>query len=155
MGRRLLKIKRKVLKFIYFSIAAHLPRSYNRGGNVSKKIRYFCCKRLFRQCGKNVNIENRVKFGHIDRVSIGDNSGIGEASNVEGRVSIGNNVMIGQEVLILTQSHAHSDLTIPMKFQGLEPERSVSIGNDVWIGTRAIICLAEKLEMVSSLEQVQ
>ena len=47
--------------------------------------------------------------------------------------------MMGPEVVILSSSHNHEDVTIPMRQQGAPGRIPGIIGNDVWIGTRAII----------------
>lgn len=102
-----------------------------------QKLRAFFARRFLNKCGKNVNIQKHTRFSHY--CEIGDNSGIGENSNLYGKVIIGNNVMMGTQCLIYTQNHAFDRLDIPMKDQGPQPSKPVIIGDDVWIGGRVTI----------------
>ena len=94
---------------------------------------------LFQDCGKNINLEQKANFGTGENISIGDNSGLGLRSYVRGPLTIGKNVMMGPEVIILTNSHRFDSLEKPMIQQGSLPLKKVTISDDVWIGTRAII----------------
>lgn len=87
--------------------------------------------------GTNINIEKGATFSR--RLSIGNNSGLGVNSRVQGKVSIGDDVMMGPDVLIYTTNHEFKSIDIPMRLQGYSQERPVVIGNDVWIGARVII----------------
>src|SRR5690606_34517866 len=72
-------------------------------------------------------------------ISIGDNSGIGRASHLSAMaaIDIGANVMIAEQLIIITVNHGISSkrnmIDLPM-----HPE-PVRIGNNVWIGARVII----------------
>lgn len=128
-------IKKKILYFLYLLTAAWLPTSSH--SSISKKIRFFWAKHIISVCGKNVNIEKFAKF--TPGLSIGDNSGIGIKSEINGVVSIGRDVMMGPEVVIYTTAHNHNRTDIPMMFQGMDSPLPVTVGNDVWIGRRVII----------------
>ena len=130
---------KKFYLFLYYGFAIHLPCSSNPYvGELSRKIRYFCCKRIFDKCGKDVNIEHGANFGAGRGVEIGDYSGIG-VNSIVGAVNIGKDVMMAPEVVIITKNHRFSDLTKPMRLQGSIPHQPVIIEDDVWIGFRAII----------------
>lgn len=77
-------------------------------------------------------------------ISIGDRTGIGVNCSVHGPLIIGNDVMMGPEVVILTNSHKFDRVDIPMNEQG-SYVGPVIIGNDVWIGTRSIILPGVKI----------
>lgn len=116
-----------------------MPVSYRAyGGRVAKKIRYYCCKHIFATCGKDVNVEHGVDFEGGLQIEIGDRSGLG-INSIIGVTKIGKDVMMGREVIILSQNHIFSDVTKPMNVQGEEKPRAVIINDDVWIGARAII----------------
>ncbi|HPQ27813.1 MAG TPA: acyltransferase [Desulfobacteraceae bacterium] len=89
------------------------------------------------QTGRNVNIEPRVNFIRMSQTSIGDNSGIGYGSFV-GLTTIGKDVMMADEVMIISGNHHFDRTDIPMRLQGGEDQRVV-IEDDVWIGARVII----------------
>ena len=126
-----------IFSVFYRYIGNNLPRSYDRFGLISKKIRYFLGSRMIMKSGKNVNFEKGSTFGYD--LEIGDNSGVGINAQLSLGVKIGNNVMMAPEVVILTSNHAHDKTDIPMMFQGSEGFKKVIIEDDVWIGQRAII----------------
>jgi maltose O-acetyltransferase len=102
------------------------------------RIRAAVLKRLFRQFGKNVNVEPKVIFYNMSESEIGDNSGIGIGSFV-GLVTIGCDVMIGEHFMALTHNHEFKDLTIPMRLQGRQENKRITIEDDVWIGARVTL----------------
>lgn len=104
-----------------------------------KKLRYTFCRPLFHRCGRGVNIETGAYFGRGDTISIGDYSGLGRNSRIYKFTTIGSNVLMGPDVLIITDIHEFGSTDVPMTDQGHRPPKSISIGNDVWIGARAII----------------
>lgn len=90
--------------------------------------------------GKNVNIANGVLFGRGSKVTIGDNSGIGESSRLVcmAEIIIGRDVMIAPEVMILTGGHRYDIPGLLLREQAILVA-PVTIGNDCWIGARAIL----------------
>ena len=99
--------------------------------------RYFFAKKYVAFMGANVNVQKRARFSSL--LKIGDNSGLGESCRLVGPITIGKNVMMGKNVLMLTQNHAHDRVDIPMIEQGYEPIAPIEIEDDVWIGERVII----------------
>lgn len=127
--------------FLYILFLKHLPATDN-GYSVSmiiKKMRSSVGKHLFDRFGTNINIEKGADFGSGKGISIGNNSGLGINCKVRGPLEIGDNVMMGPDVVIMTNSHNFERIDIPMNIQGSAVPKKVVIGNDVWIGTRAII----------------
>lgn len=102
-------------------------------------MRSYVGKHLFDRCGMNINIEKGADFGSGYGISIGNNSGLGINCKVRGPLEIGDNVMMGPDVVIMTNSHNFERIDIPMNIQGSAVPKRVVIGNDVWIGTRVII----------------
>lgn len=124
---------------LYYLVARHLPGSdvpYSMG---AKHIRRILCKRIFKKCGRNVNIEHGAFFYSGNEIEIGDNSGLGINCRLSGPVKIGRDVMMGPDVIIYTQNHNIERTDIPMNMQGNSERKPVTIGNDVWIGARVII----------------
>jgi len=131
---------KKIYLLLYYSSLIYLPKSgFPVLGKVAKKLRYYCCRRLFASCGKNVNIERGAKFGSGKDIRIGDNSGIGINAKVPNDIVIGANVMMGPDVIIFSQNHVFDKTDIPMIRQGMAKKEKVVIGDDVWIGERVII----------------
>jgi maltose O-acetyltransferase len=142
-----LKIVRKYLcLIIYYSFARHLPISDEpQSLKLSKPIRGFLARRIFDECGVNINLEKGAYIADGKSVRVGNNSGIGINAFVQRNVSIGNDVLMGRDVVIMTTSHEFSDTSIPMRLQGGKEVDPVIIGNDVWIGSRAIILPGVKI----------
>ena len=137
-----------LIKYLYlilfYSFAQYLPASTNSYFKWCRSIREFCVKRCFDYCGEEVNVEKGARFGTGRGIRIGDRSGVGVNCSVHGPLIIGNDVMMGPEVVILTNSHKFDRIDISMNEQGsyVDP---VIIGNDVWIGMRSIILPGVKI----------
>jgi len=130
----------RLLRLIaYYCFARYLPASDSRCCIWIRPVRRCITKGLFKRSGKNINIEKGAYFGDGSQIEIGDNSGIGVNCRVCGPVTIGDNVMMGPDVIILTEGHKFDRLDIPMREQGHDSPKPVIIGDDVWIGTRVII----------------
>ena len=123
---------------IYYCIIYYLPHS--RLARISNKLRlWYVCKVLKIMHSHPANyFENRVYIGDGRRVNIGYNCHINENVFIQG-ANIGNYVMIAPDVAILSKSHKHDDLLIPMVNQGETKEEIPVIEDNVWIGRRAII----------------
>ncbi|MDY6255606.1 MAG: acyltransferase [Bacteroidales bacterium] len=132
-------MKLVVLLFYKFFLSV-LPNSES-GSSISlfiRRLRSSVGKVLFDKCGKNINIERGADFGTGKGIKIGDNSGIGINCKIRGPLCIGKNVMMGPDVIILTNTHSFENISIPMCEQP-SYRKAVCIGDDVWIGTRVII----------------
>lgn len=87
------------------------------------------------EVGENVLIRHRVRIHWPWKLSIGDNSWIGEGAwllNLE-PIVIGENVCISQEVLLCTGSHDRRSPTFEFD------NAPIIIENGVWIATRATV----------------
>ena len=142
----LFKMRRLFFCAIYYGIAQYLPSSYIRGCALFGTIRRLICQRLFGYCGKNARIEPRAFFHSGRMVQLGAYSSIGENARIRGSVKIGDHVMMGEDVLILSQNHAHVRTDITMDQQGFLPDETVEIGDDVWIGSRVILLPGIKID---------
>lgn len=128
-------LKQLIFLCLYYGFARHLP-SRLLGG---KQLRRWCCKRIFKHCGKNINVEHGAKFGTGNKICIGDNSGLGIRCNVPSNLTIGKNVMMGPDCTILDKNHIYDRTDIPMIQQGATPRKPTIIEDDVWIGCQVLI----------------
>lgn len=103
-------------------------------GGVNSKIRAMLCRRIFKSCGRNVNIERGACFGSGRLVELGDNSGLGINCMVPSDIKIGRDVMMGPNCYILAQNHRITDTSVPMNRQGFVKKGRTIIEDDVWIG---------------------
>ena len=132
------KIIRAVCYVFYYCFARHLPGSGLPYSFGAKSIRGLFVRGMVDKCGKNVNIEHGAFLASGKDIEIGNNSGLGLNCRVTGPLKIGDDVMMAPGVMIFTQNHETSDLSIPMRLQ-TAPKFKVTIGNDVWIGANAMI----------------
>lgn len=133
-----ISLKKLIFLFLYYIIANKLPKSgafFNIGG----KFRYFCCRRIFKYCGKYVNIDRNVNFGVGINIELGDYSGMGLNSVIPSNTIIGKYVMMGPNCYILDHNHKFDDLSTPMIFQGKTGKIQTVIEDNVWIGRNVTI----------------
>lgn len=140
------KILRYIALILYYGLGRYLP---NYPVLFGKKFRGFLCRRIFRKCGKNINVERLAFFALGNNIDIGSNTGIGINARIGGvssggELSIGDNVMMAPDVVILTLKHRHENTEIPICSQGRYATK-VIIEDDVWIGIRAIILPGVKI----------
>lgn len=135
--RLIKKIKKKLGRFLYYSVAIKLPVSYSKGGKFGRLFRETCARQFLLNVGKNINIEKGAMI--TSTMEIGDNSGVGINAQIYGKVILGENVMMGSECMIYTANHNFNRVDIPMNRQGFSEEKPVVVGNDVWIGGRVTI----------------
>lgn len=139
INNRQISLKQIVSLAIYYCFLQYLPAStFPLIGKLSKKLRYCCCKHIFKFCGKNVNVERRAVFGIGIDICIGDNSGIGKKSFVPSDIIIGKDVMMGPNCYILSINHTFERFDIPMIKQGNTAKKKTVIEDDVWIGRQVI-----------------
>jgi maltose O-acetyltransferase len=129
----------------YYLLARYLPVSTHKFGRWAQLVRRFICRRIFKYAGKKINIEKGAYFGDGSEIEIGDYSAIGVNCQTCGPIKIGNDVMMGPDVIILTQHHKFDRLDIPMWQQSHYPSEPVVIGDDVWIGTSVIFLPGVKI----------
>lgn len=135
-------IKQIVCLFLYYTFLQYLPSStcsFMCIGKISKTLRYICCKRIFRFCGVNVNIERKAKFGNGLNIEIGDNSGIGVNASIPNNTIIGKDVMMGPNCHIFSSNHSFESIHIPIIKQGFSEKKKTVIGDDVWIGRNVLM----------------
>lgn len=124
---------------IYYSVLRYLPSGSSLFfGKFFRYLRYQCCRHIFLECGRNVNVERGAFFASGSRLKIGDNSGLGIDCHVPGNIDIGKNVMMGPNCHIFGANHAFGRLDIPIIKQGFEKPRMTVIEDDVWIGRDVI-----------------
>lgn len=122
----------------YRLLAKHLPPTSSRGGKVWGSLRRAIVSPMFLEAGRLINIESGAEFT-ARQIRIGDHSAIGVNCRVVGPVTLGDNVMMGPDVLILTQNHGFSTIDLPMRLQASSDPKPVVIEDDVWLGARAIL----------------
>ncbi len=135
------------MKFIwmilYYMLFIHLPSTESDLSLflIIRRVRSYIGGKLLDGHGTNINIEKGANIGFGAGITLGNNSGLGINCKVRGPLEIGDDVMMGPDVVILTNHHGTSRTDIPMRLQTEDAPKpqKVTIGDDVWIGTRVII----------------
>lgn len=124
-----------IFLFLYYGLFYWFPNSYfPLFGKPSRWLRVCCAKKIFKSCGKNVNIERKANFGCGFDIEIGDRSGLGINCCVPSDTIIGKYVNMAPNCYILAQNHVIERTDITMQAQGSTPTRQTIIEDDVWIG---------------------
>ena len=129
---------KKLLLICYYAAFWRIPMQPFPGFQIGYKVRGLVVKCLLRHCGKGIVVKNRCYFGNGSRLSVGNNSQLGQNSRLQGTIFIGDDCVMGPDVVIMATSHGYDRTDIPIRLQG-GWEKPIRIGNDVWIGTRVII----------------
>lgn len=133
------RIRRAFCFLLYYYGARHLPVSNYPGGCLGQRLRGWCCRRLFRASGRDINVEHGADFLYGSTITIGERSGIGVDSWIRADLTIGKNVMMGPRVIIYGRDHQMDRIDVPMMDQGMGEFIPIIIEDDVWIGSAAII----------------
>ena len=99
------------------------------------RLRVWILRRFGARIGEGVRIRHRVRIHWPWKLTVGDDSWIGEGAwilNLE-PVEIGENVCISQEALLCTGSHDRTSPTFEFD------NAPISIRDGTWIGARAIV----------------
>ncbi len=144
MNSYICKIVNRIIKLfwicLFYGLANHLPNSYSRFfGRPSNWLRVFCCKRIFKKCGKITTVNHHCEFGNGLEIEIGDYSGIGAYCILPHDIVIGRYVMMAPHVLIFSRNHRFDDINTPMCFQGFSPSLRTIIKDNVWLGQSVIL----------------
>lgn len=124
---------------LYYGFARHLPYSPRPYAFGSRRIRYELCRRMFRSCGADVNVEHGALINSGAEIDIGDRSGIGLDAFISGPLVIGRDVIMGPNCTFLSINRQTPDLERPMIEQGFKPARPPVIEDDVWIGANVTV----------------
>ena len=106
---REIRVVQLIALVIYYLVLRYLPSSSSIFfGRFFRFLRYHCCRHIFLECGRNVNVERGAFFASGSRLRIGDNSGLGINCHVPGDLVVGRNVMMGPNCYIFGANHCIS-----------------------------------------------
>ena len=130
---------KSVALVLYYMGARRLPESSSPFAFGARRVREVLCRRIFSHVGEGANVEQGVFFGRGQDIWLGDRSGIGIGSRVQGPLRIGDDVMIGPWALIYTRNHEMARVDVTIREQGETEAAPVVIENDVWLGGRVTV----------------
>ena len=134
-------IKCKIALFYFVqSVMKYIPF------RIFSKIRPFFYRPFFAGIGERVAIHEDVHFKFPEEITLGANTQIAPQCIFAGAggLKLGENVMVGAGTKIITSSHNHQRLDIPMIQQGLSYE-GISIEDDVWFGFCCVVLGGTKI----------
>lgn len=116
----------------YFTNAIFFKSSIN----PSSAIKVFLLKLFGAKIGTNVNIKPSINIKYPWKLTIGNNTWIGEEVWIDNlaNITIGNNVCISQGALLLTGNHNFKKETFDLIVS------EIIIEDGVWIGAKSIVC---------------
>lgn len=133
-----MNLNRKIFGIIYYLIAMRLPHYTKFYSLGLYKLRYYCASKMLHYMGNSTKIGQGALIGSGANLSIGTNSSIGR-NCVVSYAKIGNDVMMGENVIFYAANHIYSDLSKPMREQGMSKPRVINVEDDVWFGSNTII----------------
>lgn len=103
--------------------------------NPSSKMKIALLRLFGARIGRNVLIKPSVNFKSPWKITIGDNTWIGERVWLDSvaEITIGSNVCISQDAYFCTGNHDWSDPSFGLM------EHPITVENGVWIGCRATL----------------
>lgn len=103
-------------------------------------IRRMLYRALFKRLGKDTLIYPGVWITHTYGIEAGDRFSVNSGAVLDGRggIRIGNSVMVGPHAVLVSSSHQHRNIDVPMSSLDhiMQP---LVIQNDVWIGANVFI----------------
>ena len=138
------KLTRAAAVVVYYGLARYLPRRTRPGGEIGRRVRAACCAVLFADTGAWINVEPNVDFGNGRSVKLGNRSGIGKGSSIDGLI-LGDHVMIGPELLTVSTTHQYDDGEGHRWERGSEEYAAPMVGSGTWIGARVTLLPGVKI----------
>ncbi|HDY8018443.1 TPA: DapH/DapD/GlmU-related protein [Vibrio vulnificus] len=112
----------------------------------SQRLGYFLCKRKFKYFGHGASIRPGAYAVATDKISLGNNVVIRPGCMLHAdpepngaEIIIEDDVLIGSSVHIYLDTHAFSDISQPIYYQGFYEAKSVTLKKGCWIGAGVII----------------
>lgn len=144
LGKMLKRIIKTICYLLYYCIGKHLPKAgdYRFIGRTCHRFRRIICRPLMKKSAKVIGVEKGADFGTGEFIIMKDHANIGTNAQIMGQgiVTIGRHVMMGPDVMIISQDHK----ILPEGFDGFVT-RDIEIGDYTWIGARAIILKGVKI----------
>src|ERR1035441_4022578 len=124
-----MKVSFQALCLVVYAVVRLLP---SQPAVLFRPIRRWVARGFLDSVGNDVNIERKAWFWQKgEGVRIGDWSGVGVRASIGPYTVIGNDVMMGPDVVILTQNHCFSDTSRPMRDRGHLAVQPVIVEDDV------------------------
>ncbi len=129
---------RKITLAIYYAFFYNLPHS--RFLSFTSEMRVWYVSKILKimPYDKSSKIEYNVYLSNAAEITIGYNCRINENVFIQ-QANIGNNVLIAPNVAILSVSHNHENINIPIVDQGDSLPNPPTIRDGAWLGRNVIV----------------
>ncbi len=99
-------------------------------------LRRFILRAFGARIGRGVRIRPGVEVTYPWKVSIGENSWIGDNVTLYslGEISVGHNTVVSQNSYVCAADHDYTDPAFPIRARPVTIEDEVWIASDVWVG---------------------
>lgn len=103
---------------------------------VPSSLKVWILRRFGAVVGNNVVIKHNVRIKNAWKLTIGDNSWLGEGAWIENLdyVDIGKNVCVSQDAMLLTGNHDYTRNDFRYRL------KEVKLEDGVWIGAHSVVC---------------
>lgn len=129
---------RKLNLAIYYAIFYNLPHSRFLSFTSTWRVWYVSKILKLMPYDKRSKIEYNVYLSNANGISIGKNCRINENVFIQ-QATIGNSVLIAPNVAILSVSHNHENIQIPIIDQGDSEPNPPIIEDNVWLGRNVVV----------------
>lgn len=129
---------RKLSLAIYYAIFYNLPHSRFLSFTSTWRVWYVSEVLKLMPFDKRSKIEYNVYLSNANGITIGKNCRINENVFIQQAI-IGNNVLIAPNVSILSVSHNHENIDIPIVDQGDSLPNPPIIEDNVWLGRNVVV----------------
>ena len=129
---------KKLSLAIYYAIFYNLPHSRFLSFTSTWRVWYVSKVLKLMPFDKRSKIEYNVYLSNANGTTIGKNCRINENVFIQQAI-IGDNVLIAPNVSILSVSHNHDDVGIPIVDQGDSEPNPPIIGDNVWLGRNVVV----------------
>ncbi len=112
----------------------------NFPGRAGELIRARLIPRSFAEVGRNILIQEGVRFLNAHQLKVGDDCALGYDNFLQaaGGITLGNGVVLGPGVKIWSVNHSFQDLDIPIPQQESVKEEVV-IGDGCWLAANVFV----------------
>ena len=112
----------------------------------SKRLGQWLCRKKFKKFEEGASVRAGVYAVATNQISLGKNVIIRPGTMLHAdpeldgaEIIIENDVLIGSSVHIYLDTHAYSDISLPIYYQGFYESRSVTLKSGCWIGANVVI----------------
>jgi len=129
---------RKIKLVFYYTVLYNLPNS--RFIAIASKLRVFYLSKALKVLPFDINskVEEKVYLSDCSNICIGQNCRVNENVFIQGAI-IGDDVLIAPNCSILSVTHLHSKIDVPIVNQGDSHPNPPIIKNNVWLGRNVIV----------------